>query len=94
MSTPEHPLSIPFFDVVALVAPERLVPRQAAHPCCLVGANLSAPVEENPSTQVRAFARGDDPTKDAPRLYAILRISRICRGCGIKHRFFIDQELP
>lgn len=89
----ERPLTTPLAEVLALVAPERLIPRQALHPCCIVGANLSAPVEEAPTTQIGGWRRGDDPTTSAPRLYAILRLARICRECGTKHRFFIDQEI-
>lgn len=81
-------------SVIALVDRSRLIPKSAPGICCVIDANLEAPVEEGPTTVVRAYRRGADPTKDAPVQFAILRVSRTCKSCKAKHRFFMDQELP
>lgn len=90
----EAPLVRPLAEVLALVAPERLVPRQAGNACCLVEENLWEPQAEGPSTQLHGYLPTDRPHKSPPRLFAVLRLVRVCRACGCRHRFFIDQEIP
>lgn len=89
MNPNERALSIPFADAVAMVAPERLIPKGAPNDCCRVASNLAEPIEENVSTQIYGKPERSAPT----HVYAVLRISRVCRACNTRHRFLIGQDI-